>query len=232
MNANNEKMWKEILIALQFPEERHAALLKYIDTHMNYESNATHHLEEGLTTTLHMALKTLSKLNWDKLHIINAPAVQDKNGKNYFTGTLNVKLDFSNIDLTMLPDLEMFLTFQFVEESINKLTISQGDKHIYIYQLFSAVKRRENQNIFDVNHRFFTNENEIEFIAGYTIHYLKKVDKPEESSSLLVRELKLQIETEVIPAEQKDDFIKFLEEIGNKIPTEEQILEWHKRQGK
>lgn len=145
--------WKIILDKMGFNEKSHDKLLSYIETHMNYENNIyLSTLKNPIGgTTLPLALKTLSKLdNLDNINFINTFS-KKINNKDYHTGTYRLSINYEDTDLKQIPDLEMFLSSDFCEKSIE--FFNKIDNYIYIHILFSDIT--QDNKIFNISHRYF-----------------------------------------------------------------------------
>lgn len=145
--------WKIILNEMGFNEKHYNKLLSYIETHTNYENNIYLSTIKNPIggTTLPLALKTLSKLdNFDNINFINTFS-KKINNKNYQTGTYRLNMNYEDIDLKQIPDLEMFLSSDFCEKSIE--FFNKKENNMYIYILFSEIT--QDNKIFNISHRYF-----------------------------------------------------------------------------
>jgi len=241
MNTNSKEFWKPTLESLGFPENRYNEILNYIKLHARYETNKFSipflfienklPLEETTTTTtttIPMALEVLSKLNLNNVHFVDAPILQGKNGHSYRTSTWSVSYKINQEELIVIQDVETYISIKLVEETIKLLNKKLENKHLYIYKLFDQIKNI-NDGIF-ATHRFFIADGILEFNQAYIIYYFKVFEKPDLMNTSEVKELKLGLDCKLIPEEKKLSFLTYLEEIGNKVPTEEELNVWFERE--
>ena len=216
----DKKFWKPILDELGFPKEKYDVLFEYINRHMannvsNFLSN-NQPFEEILT--LPMALKVLSKLNLDKVHFVDAPLLQSKDGKfcNIVPHTVSYEINFE--ELIVVNDIENHISMQLVKETQEKFNEILENENLYVYILFSRTKMNDN-NLLAV-HRYFTSEQVLEFNKSYLIYYLKTIGKEKDGR------IKIGIEQKLISTDKKTSFLEFIEEIGGGVPREEQLNVW------
>jgi hypothetical protein len=220
----DKKFWKPILDELGFPKEKYDVLFEYINRHMaynvpNFLSN-NQPLEE--MQTLPMALKVLSKLNLDKVHFVDAPLLQSKDGKfcNIIPHTVSYEINFE--ELIVINDIENHISMQLVKETQEKFNEILENENLYVYILFSRTKMNDN-NLLAV-HRYFTSEQVLEFNKSYLIHYLKTIGKEKDGR------IKIGIEQKLISTDKKTSFLEFIEEIGGGVPREEQLNVWFEKE--
>ena len=220
----DKKFWKPILDELGFPKEKYDVLFEYINRHMaynvpNFLSN-NQPLEE--MSTLPMALKVLSKLNLDKVHFVDAPLLQSKDGKfcNIVPHTVSYEINFE--ELIVVNDIENHISMQLVKETQEKFNEILENENLYVYILFSRTKMNDN-NLLAV-HRYFTSEQVLEFNKSYLIHYLKTIGKEKDGR------IKIGIEQKLISTDKKTSFLEFIEEIGGGVPREEQLNVWFEKE--
>jgi len=216
----DKKFWKPILDELDFPEEKYDVLFEYINRHMAY--NVPNFLSDNQPleeiSTLPIALKVLSKLNLDKVHFVNAPLLQSKDGKfyNIVPHTISYEINFE--ELIVINDIENYISMQLMKKTQEKFNEILENENLYVYILFSRTKMNDN-NILAV-HRYFTSEQVLEFNKSYLIHYLKTIGKEKDGR------IKIGIEQKLISTDKKTSFLKFIEEIGGGAPREEQLNVW------
>jgi len=220
----DKNFWKPILDELNFSEEKYDVLFEYINRHMannvsNFLSN-NQPFEEILT--LPMALKVLSKLNLDKVHFVDAPLLQSKDGKfcNIVPHTVSYEINFE--ELIVVNDIENHISMQLVKETQEKFNEILENENLYVYILFSRTKMNDN-NLLAV-HRYFTSEQVLEFNKSYLIHYLKTIGKEKDGR------IKIGIEQKLISTDKKQSFFEFIKEIGGGVPREEQLNVWFEKE--
>ena len=220
----DKKFWKPILDELGFPKEKYDVLFEYINRHMaynvpNFLSN-NQPLEE--MSTLPMALKVLSKLNLDKVHFVDAPLLQSKDGKfcNIIPHTVSYEINFE--ELIVINDIENHISMQLVKETQEKFNEILENENLYVYILFSRTKMNDNDIL--AVHRYFTSEQVLEFNKSYLIHYLKTIGKEKDGR------IKIGIEQKLISTDKKTSFLEFIEEIGGGVPREEQLNVWFEKE--
>jgi len=216
----DKNFWKPILDELNFSEEKYDVLFEYINRHMannvsNFLSN-NQPFEEILT--LPMALKVLSELNLDKVHFVDAPLLQSKDGKfcNIVPHTVSYEINFE--ELIVVNDIENHISMQLVKETQEKFNEILENENLYVYILFSRTKMNDN-NLLAV-HRYFTSEQVLEFNKSYLIYYLKTIGNEKDGR------IKIGIEQKLISTDKKTSFLEFIEEIGGGVPREEQLNVW------
>jgi hypothetical protein len=71
----------------------------------------------------------------------------------------------------------------------------------------------------------------MENIVGYTVHYLKKVGEPKTTDfNSEMKEQKLEIQQKIIPLSLKDSFDVFINDIGSRVPIEDEFNQWYSKQ--
>ena len=220
----DKNFWKPILDELNFSEEKYDVLFEYINRHMannvsNFLSN-NQPFEEILT--LPMALKVLSELNLDKVHFVDAPLLQSKDGKfcNIVPHTVSYEINFE--ELIVVNDIENHISMQLVKETQEKFNEILENENLYVYILFSRTKMNDN-NLLAV-HRYFTSEQVLEFNKSYLIYYLKTIGNEKDGR------IKIGIEQKLISTDKKTSFLEFIEEIGGGVPREEQLNVWFEKE--
>ena len=220
----DKKFWKPILDELGFPKEKYDVLFEYINRHMaynvpNFLSN-NQPLEE--MSTLPMALKVLSKLNLDKVHFVDAPLLQSKDGKfcNIIPHTVSYEINFE--ELIVINNIENYISMQLVKETQEKFNEILENENLYVYILFGRTKINDN-NILAI-HRYFTSEQVLEFNKSYLIYYLKTIGNEKDGR------IKIGIEQKLISTDKKTSFLEFIEEIGGGVPREEQLNVWFEKE--
>jgi hypothetical protein len=237
MNTNNKEFWKPTLESLGFSENRYNEILNYIKLHTRNETNKVSFpffLENKLpfeeTTTIAMALEVLSELNLNNVHFVDAPMLQGKDGHSYRTSTWSVSCEINQEELMVVQDVETYISTKLVEETIKLLNKKLENKHLYVYKLFDQIKNINDENHIFTTHRFFIADGILEFNQAYLIYYFKVLEKPDLMNTSEVKELKLGLDCKFIPEEKKLNFLAYLEEINNKVPTEEELNEWFERE--
>jgi len=172
--------------------------------------------------TLPMALKVLSKLNLDKVHFVDAPLLQSKDGKfcNIVPHTVSYEINFE--ELIVVNDIENHISMQLVKETQEKFNEILENENLYVYILFSRTKMNDN-NLLAV-HRYFTSEQVLEFNKSYLIYYLKTIGNEKDGR------IKIGIEQKLISTDKKTSFLEFIEEIGGGVPREEQLNVWFEKE--
>ena len=228
----DKKFWKPILDELGFPKEKYDVLFEYINRHMaynvpNFLSN-NQPLEE--MQTLPMALKVLSKLNLDKVHFVDAPLLQSKDGKfcNIVPHTVSYEINFEELialdaSVRRIDDVENHISIQLVKKTLEKFNKILENEDLYVYVLFNGIKMNDNNNILAV-HRYFTSEQVLEFDKSYLIYYLKTIGKEKDGR------IKIGIEQKLISTDKKQSFFEFIKEIGGGVPREEQLNVWFEKE--
>lgn len=224
----DKNFWKPILKELNFPEEKYDILTKYIQRHTRYETNESLNILENKSpleemSTLPMALKVLSKLNLDKVHFIDAPILESKDGNPYQVETIGVSHEINHDELHLVNDIEVHISTQLIEKTLKFLNEKLETEHLYIYVLFNTIKKFDNGQLM-TTHRFFTSIEVLKFNQAYLIFYLKQVGS--ESNF----KIELNIEQKLIPEEKKESFLEFLNEIDNRVPREDEISIWLKKE--
>jgi len=231
----DKNLFKPLLKELNIPIEKYDDMLTYIETHIKNETNemsCTCHNDDKLPmTTLPIALKTFSKLNLDKVHIVNAPITQSKDNHNVFkVDTMGISYMLDSEELVNVKDFEEYISNKLIEKTLDYLNKVLENKHIYIYSLFNQIKKLDDGSRIIATHRFFTSDEKLELEVANVIYYLKELEKPDLSDTSKVKEIKLGIDFKVIPEEKKLNFLTYLKEINNGIPTEKQLNTWFERE--
>lgn len=224
----DKNFWKPILKELGFPEEKYNILIEYIQRHTRYEINGSLNILENKSpleemSTLPMALKVLSKLNLDKVHFIDTPILESKDGKTYRVSTIGVSHEINHDELHLVNDIETHISMQFIEKTLKLLNEKLKTEHLYIYVLFNTIKKFDNGQLM-ATHRFFTSTEVLKFNQAYLIFYLKQIGSENNC------EIKLGIEEKLMPEEKKESFLEFLNEIDNRVPREDEIRIWFEKE--
>ena len=224
----DNKFWIPILKELNFPEEKYNILIEYIQRHTRYEINGSLSILKNKSpleeiSTLPMALTILSKLNLDKVHFIDAPILESKDGKPYQAETIGVGYEINHDELHLVNDIELHISNQLIEKTLKFLNEKLETEYLYIYVLFDTIKKFDNGQLM-ATHRFFTSTEILKFNKSYLIFYLKQIGSETNS------EIKLDIEQKLIPEEKKENFLEFLNEIDNRVPREDEIRIWFEKE--
>lgn len=218
----DKNIWKPLLVEMGFSEEKHEVLLDYIQRHMEYEKiigvtlNTTLHLEQ--IPTLAPALKVLSRLDFDKICFIDSPFLECKHGEFHKPATYGVSYTINQEELMVIDDIETEILMHLVNDTVEQLNKKLENEYLYVYVLFSGLRKHNNQIL--AAHRYFTSEYDMKFKIPHVCYYLKQVGEVENG------ELKLELATRLIPEEKKDSFLTYIKEIGNSLPSEDELRSW------
>jgi hypothetical protein len=151
----DKDFFKPILMELNIPQNKYNDVLQYIETHITHEchNKISSDNEEKFSTTLPLALKTISKLNLENVHFVKEPSFEIVSGKTAHVQTFTIPFDFSNYDLNSLIDSELEMANIFVSGTTKILNGYLAENDMYIFMLFSQIKK-VNENKLQVLYRF------------------------------------------------------------------------------
>jgi hypothetical protein len=137
-DLGENKMWISVLETVGFEEKDFDKINEYVKTHIWHEQNAPIVFENALPySTLSMALQVLKRLDLERIHFQEQPAGTGDVGIR--TEVRRLKFRFEHEDLMCVPDIEMTMAHQFVDETVKALNEKLEIGDLFIYLLFNNI---------------------------------------------------------------------------------------------